>query len=48
MAIIPFEHVSAIKVTVARNFGTRGSGSASDQDVYGAQQHAPLAALTVS
>jgi len=47
VSIIPFERVSAVKVTIPRSFGTRGSGSAFDRDVYGAQQHGPLAALVV-
>jgi len=45
VSIIGFDRVSAIKVTIPRNFGMRGSGSAFDRDVYGAQQHGPLAAL---
>ncbi|MDM0115424.1 DUF4387 domain-containing protein [Variovorax sp. J22R133] len=48
VSIIPFERVFSIEVTVARTSGTRGSGSAFDRDVYGAQQHGPLAALELS
>lgn len=45
--VIPFERVGAIKVTLPRTSGTRGSGSAFDRDVYGAQQHGPLAELVL-
>lgn len=45
--VIPFERVRAIKVTLPRTSGARGSGSAGDRDVYGAQQHGPLATLVV-
>lgn len=47
VSIIPFERVFAIKVTIPRVSGTRGSGSAFDRDVYGAQQHGPIAALVI-
>lgn len=43
VSIIPFPRVHAIKVTVPRSTGVRGSGSAFDRDVYGAQQHGLLA-----
>ncbi len=46
--IIPFERVFAIKVTIPRRWGSRGSGSAGDRDVYGAQQHGPLVDLQIS
>lgn len=46
--VIPFDRVRAIKVTLPRTAGARGSGSAGDRDVYGAQQHAPLAGLVVA
>ncbi len=45
--IIPFEKVKAIKVTLPRVSGDRGSGSAFDRDVYGAQQHGPVAQIEV-
>jgi hypothetical protein len=45
--IIPFDRVRAIKVTMPRRFGSNGSGSAFDRDVYGAQQHGPLAEFLV-
>lgn len=45
--VIPFDGVRAIKVTIPRTSGARGSGSAGDRDVYGAQQHAPLGTLVV-
>jgi hypothetical protein len=41
--VIPFDRVRSIKVTMPRQFGSNGSGSAFDRDVYGAQQHGPLA-----
>jgi hypothetical protein len=47
VAVIPFDRVRAIKVTLPRRFGTRGSGSAFDHDVYGAQQHGPLAGIEI-
>jgi len=45
--VIPFERVFAIKITVPRRWGTSGSGSSGDRDVYGAQQHGPLVDLEV-
>ena len=45
--VIPFDRVCAIKVTIPRTMGIRGSGSAFDRDLYGAQQHGPLAELEV-
>jgi hypothetical protein len=45
--IMPFERVRAIKITIPRTTGTRGSGSAFDRDVYGAQQHGPLVDLAI-
>ena len=45
--IMPFERVRAIKITIPRITGTRGSGSAFDRDVYGAQQHGPLVDLAI-
>lgn len=46
--VIPFDRVRAIKVTLPRRFASHGSGSAFDRDVYGAQQHGPLAQMEVS
>ena len=46
--IICFDRVRAIKVTLPRLSGARGSGSAFDRDVYGAQQHGPLSDLEVA
>jgi hypothetical protein len=46
--IIPFDRVRAIKITIPRCFGSRGSGSAGDRDVYGAQQHGPLVDLEIA
>lgn len=45
--VVPFERVRAIKITVPRRWGSRGSGSSGDRDVYGAQQHGPLVGLEV-
>lgn len=45
--VVPFERVRAIKITVPRRWGSRGSGSSGDRDVYGAQQHGPLVSLEV-
>ena len=45
--VIPFDRVRAIKVTFPRRSGERGSGSAFDRDVYGAQQHGPLAEIEI-
>lgn len=42
VSIIPFARAHAIKVTLSRTTGERGSGSAFDRDVYGAQQHGLL------
>ncbi len=47
VALIPFERVRAIKITIPRRWGSRGSGSAGDRDVYGAQQHGPLVDLEI-
>lgn len=47
VALIPFERVHAIKLTIPRRWGSRGSGSADDRDVYGAQQHGPLVDLDI-
>lgn len=47
VAVIPFERVRAIKITLPRRWGSRGSGSAADRDVYGAQQHGPLVDLQI-
>jgi len=47
VAVIPFDRVRAIKVTLPRRSGARGSGSAFDRDVYGAQQHSPLAEIEI-
>ncbi len=41
--IVPFDRVRAIKVCMPRRWGSHGSGSAFDRDVYGAQQHGLLA-----
>lgn len=45
--VMPFERVRAIKITIPRTTGERGSGSAFDRDVYGAQQHGPLVELAI-
>ncbi|HTH98362.1 MAG TPA: DUF4387 domain-containing protein [Stellaceae bacterium] len=45
--VIPFDRVRAIKITFPRQSGERGSGSAFDRDVYGAQQHGPLAEVEI-
>lgn len=45
--IITFDRVFSIKVTIPRRWGSRGSGSVGDRDVYGAQQHGPLLDLSV-
>ncbi len=45
--VLPFDRARAIKVTLPRTSGARGSGSIGDRDVYGAQQHAPLAGLVI-
>ena len=45
--VIPFDRVRSIKVTMPRRFGSHGSGSAFDRDVYGAQQHGPLAEFMI-
>lgn len=47
VAIVAFDRVRAIKVTLPRRWGTRGSGSPGDRDVYGAQQHGPLVDLKI-
>lgn len=47
VTVIPFARVLAIKVTIPRTSGQRGSGSAFDRDVYGAQQHGVLAGLLI-
>lgn len=46
--IMPFDRVRAIKITIPRITGERGSGSAFDRDVYGAQQHGPLVDLAIA
>lgn len=46
--IIPFDRVRAIKITIPRRWGSRGSGSARDCDVYGAQQHGPIVDIAIS
>jgi hypothetical protein len=48
VAVIAFERVHAVKITIPRRWGTRGSGSAGDRDVYGAQQHGPLVDLEIA
>ncbi len=48
VALIPFARVHAIKITIPRRWGSRGSGSAGDRDVYGAQQHGPLVDLEIA
>ncbi len=40
IAIIPYEVVNAVKITFPRRVA---SGSIADDDVYGCQQHMPLA-----
>lgn len=47
VSIIGFARAKAIKVTIPRRTGSRGSGSIFDRDVYGAQQHGPLAGLEI-
>lgn len=47
VTVIPFDRVRAIKITFPRQSGERGSGSAFDRDVYGAQQHGPLAEIEI-
>lgn len=47
VSIIPFDRIRAVKVTLPRRWGSRGSGSPFDRDVYGAQQHGPLAELEI-
>ena len=47
VALIPFARVRAIKITIPRRWGSRGSGSTGDRDVYGAQQHGPLVDLEI-
>jgi len=47
VALIPFARVNAIKITIPRRWGSRGSGSMGDRDVYGAQQHGPLVDLEI-
>lgn len=47
VSVIPFDRVRAVKVTLPRRWGSRGSGSAFDRDVYGAQQHGPLAEIDI-
>lgn len=48
VAVIAFERVHAIKITIPRRWGARGSGSAGDRDVYGAQQHGPIVDLEIA
>ena len=48
VAVIEFERVHSIKITIPRRWGSRGSGSAGDRDVYGAQQHGPLVDLEIA
>ena len=48
VTLIPFERVRAIKITIPRRWGSRGSGSTGDRDVYGAQQHGPLVDLEIA
>ena len=43
--ICPFERIRTIKVSLPRD--GNGSGSAGDRDVYGCQQHFPLAGMEV-
>lgn len=47
VTLIPFDRVHAIKITIPRRWGSRGSGSTGDRDVYGAQQHGPLVDLEI-
>jgi hypothetical protein len=47
VSVIGFARVRAIKVTIPRRSGSRGSGSIFDRDVYGAQQHGPLAEIEI-
>src|SRR5690606_3208281 len=46
--VIPFDRARAIKITLPRRWGTRGSGSGFDRDVYGAQQHGPLCDIEIA
>ncbi|MDS1139863.1 DUF4387 domain-containing protein [Pusillimonas sp. SM2304] len=46
--VIPFDRVRAIKITLPRRWGTLGSGSGFDRDVYGAQQHGPLCDIEIA
>jgi hypothetical protein len=39
--------VHSIKITIPRRWGSRGSGSDGDRDVYGAQQHGPLVDMEI-
>jgi len=48
VSIVPFPHALAIKITLPRVSGKRGSGSFADRDVYGAQQHGPLLDIAVA
>jgi len=44
--VIPFERILTVKVSLPRPFG--GSGGPGDRDVYGCQQHFPLASVEIT
>ncbi len=44
ISIFAFDKVAAIKITIPRSIASGGVG---DTDIYGAQQHAPLASVLV-
>lgn len=44
VSIFAFDKVAAIKITIPRAIASGGVG---DTDIYGAQQHSPLAAILV-
>ena len=44
VAVIPYDRARAIKITIPREYP---SGDPRDNDVYGAQQHAPLLELDI-
>ncbi|MCB1550296.1 MAG: DUF4387 domain-containing protein [Hyphomicrobiaceae bacterium] len=48
VSIVAFPHALAIKITLPRVAGRRGSGSFADRDVYGAQQHGPLLDVAIA
>lgn len=48
VSIVAFPRALAIKITLPRVCGRRGSGSFADRDVYGAQQHGPLLGVAIA